>query len=69
MGEEFVPIGNAAIECGFPLEQFITQLCEQGLLLVIPGTEDDLCDPFWGHMVDCDCRFIPSPHPAIREII
>ena len=66
--EEVISIEDTARECGVPLEQFITQLCEQGLLLVIPGTEDERCDPFWGHISGCDCRFVPSPHPSVREV-
>jgi hypothetical protein len=62
---EFVPIGDAAAECGVSVEKFITSLCDSGLVLVAEWSED--CSEFLGHYPDCGCRFVPSPHPDIQQ--
>ncbi|WP_373234438.1 hypothetical protein [Mycobacterium marinum] len=53
-------------------------LADSGLLLVIPGTEDERCGnvtkvpdlgvPLPVHVDDCECRFIASPHPDLVEL-
>jgi hypothetical protein len=63
---------HAAAECGVPLETFISWMNDSGLLLVIPGTEDPMCQK-WGtppmvwHVPECGCRFVAGPHSDIQE--
>ncbi|VBA56027.1 hypothetical protein [Mycobacterium pseudokansasii] len=46
MDDEFIPIAAAAAdECGVPPETYISMLVNDGMLLVIPGTEDPRCTP------------------------
>ncbi|ORV81247.1 hypothetical protein AWC11_02360 [Mycobacterium interjectum] len=70
-----VGIADAANELGISESLMISMLADSGLLLVIPGTEDERCGkvtkvpdlevPLPVHVDDCECRFIASPHPDI----
>jgi hypothetical protein len=61
-----VSVGSAAAELGMELHQYISVLCAEGLLLVLPGEEDPRCVS-GDHVPACDCGFIPSPHPSITQ--
>lgn len=68
-------IAQTAKELGMTTSQLISIMVNDGLLLVIPGTEDERCGmvtkvpalgvPLPLHVDDCACRFIASPHPDI----
>lgn len=68
---------DAAAECGVRVGVFVSQLVDAGLLLEAPDQPSDprceaLRETFPGeevrHVDYCGCRFIPSPHPAIRRL-
>lgn len=63
----FVGVRDAAAEVGVPLHEYISLLCREGLLLVIPGEQDSRCERDT-HVEDCRCRLVPSPHPSVREL-
>jgi hypothetical protein len=70
---EVVPIADAASECGVTVATYISWLNDSGMLLVIPGTEDPMCewrvfDGIKHHVEDCGCRFVPVPHPDLVEL-
>ncbi|MDC8980548.1 hypothetical protein [Mycobacterium marinum] len=75
---EMVRIADAASELGISESLLISMLADSGLLLVIPGTEDERCGnvtkvpdlgvPLPVHVDDCECRFIASPHPDLVEL-
>ncbi|OAT69440.1 hypothetical protein AWB85_20335 [Mycobacteroides immunogenum] len=51
---------------------FVSDLHEDGLIDVIPGTEDEYCatDRDMGvyHVPNCTCRFVPVRHPVFDEL-
>lgn len=69
---DVVSIPDAAAECGVTVAEYISQLVDAGMLLVIPGTEDERCglmfDGIRWHVDYCACRFVPAPHPDITEM-
>lgn len=70
---EVVSTRDAAAECAVSVAEFISLMVDAGTLLVIPGTEDPRCDwrVFDGirwHVEDCECGFIPVPHPDLVEL-
>ena len=73
---EIVTIPEAAAECGVPLHVYLSWLVNDGMLLEMPDSIDPRCQPGGDerfpdmrmHVADCECEFIPVPHPDIREL-
>lgn len=67
-----------AAELGMPLEDLISFMAHDGLLMVLPGTEDPRCCYILPvldgdvdvrqHVADCGCEFVPGPHPDLVEV-
>ena len=72
-----ISIREAAAEAGLSIGEYVSQLAHSGLLMLCPDEPSDpRCEAIqqrfpghirW-HVDDCECRFIPSPHPDIRPI-
>ncbi|CAJ1507374.1 hypothetical protein [[Mycobacterium] holstebronense] len=73
MENELVSIADAADALGIRLSALLSRMAADGLLLVVPGTEDPRCgnkgrDGVLYHRDDCDCGFTATPHPDIVEM-
>lgn len=68
MPEWFRP-REAAEYLGVEINHLVSRMHREGLILVVPGTEDpDCCNVsgFEHHELDCGCGFVASPHPDVR---
>lgn len=60
---------------GWSLPEFVSILVAEGMLLLHPEVpQDDRCqglvltlgtEQIPGHVLDCECRFVPAPHPDV----
>lgn len=75
MDDNMISIEEAAAEAGLSRGSYVAQLVDSGMLLEHPEQMDPRClmiretfPDFPWHGDECNCTFIPGPHPDLSRL-